>query len=87
MKYYKHREDKELSDKIRFLDRHGKDIPTCIEYDTDTGYATVYELTDLNDPRSAVVVKQKYFPDGQMAIDNVANPDEEHLQKIRDEKK
>jgi hypothetical protein len=44
LKYRKHFEDKEVSDTIQFLDRHGKEIPACIEYNSETGYTTVYEL-------------------------------------------
>jgi hypothetical protein len=47
LKYRKHNEDKEVSDKMRFLDRHGNEIPAAIEFDTETGYATVYELETL----------------------------------------
>jgi hypothetical protein len=55
MKYRKHNEDKELSDRIRFVDKHGNEIPAAIEYDTDSSYATVYELADPNNPRSQVI--------------------------------
>jgi hypothetical protein len=61
LKYCKHKEAKEVSDTIQFLDKHGKEIPACIEYSTDTGYATVYELADMNNPRSNVIIRQKYF--------------------------
>jgi hypothetical protein len=83
LKYCKHKEDKEVSDTYQFLDRHGKEIPACIELDTDTGYATVYELADLNNPRSQVIQRQKYFPDAKAIVDRVSNPSEEDLQKIR----
>jgi hypothetical protein len=87
LKYQKYREDKEVSNTIRFLDKHGNEIPACIELDTETGYATVYELADPNNPRSTVILRQKPFPQAKVIIDNVVNPDDTQLQNIREKKK
>ncbi len=86
MKYCKHKESKEVSDSIQFLDKYGKEIPACIEYDSDTGYATVYELADMNNPRSNVIIRQKYFPEARVLINGISNPDDKQLQNIREKK-
>jgi hypothetical protein len=86
LNYSKYKEDKEVSDTIQFLDKHGKEIPACIEYNNDTGYATVYELPDLNDPRSQVIIRQKYFPNARVVINGISNPDDKQLQNIREKK-
>jgi hypothetical protein len=86
LKYCKHKEDKEVSDAYQFLDRHGKEIHGCIEWDSETSYATVYELADLNDPRSTVIIRQKYFPQVRVIIDGVSNPDDTQLKNIREKK-
>ena len=86
MKYQKHKHS-ELSDSMRFVDKHGSEIPAAIEYDTDTGYATVYELADPTNPHSPVIQRQKHYPGAKVIIDNVTNPSEEHMKKIRDRKR
>jgi hypothetical protein len=87
LKYRKHAEDKEVSDSIRFVDKYDKEIPGVIEYDTDTGYASVYELSDPNNPRSQIVQRQKPYPQVKIIVDNIVNPTEEDMQKIRDKKR
>lgn len=85
MKYQKHKHS-ELSDSIRFLDKHGQEIPACIEYNTDTGYATVYELADPTNPHSPVIQRQKPYPDAKCIVDNIVNPSEQDMEKIREKK-
>lgn len=83
MKYEKLKEHKSLGDKMRFLDRYGLEIHGCIEYDSATGYAVVYEEMNEQDPNSPIIKKEKYHPDGMVVIDGIANPDQDTVNALR----
>jgi hypothetical protein len=57
LKYRKH-EHSELSDSMRFVDKNNQEIPAAIEYDTETGYATVYELASATHYKSEIFYPQ-----------------------------
>ena len=83
MKYEKLKEDKSLGNFMRFVDRYGNEIHGCIELDTDTGYAVVYEELNEQDPNSPIIKKEKYHPEGMCIIDGIANPDLNMFNAIR----
>lgn len=63
---------------MRFLDRHGVEIPHCIEWDSETGYATTQEP-------DGTIRKKWFHPDqGRFIVDEQHNPSEEHMKAIRE---
>ena len=61
LKYEKEKEDHRISRLMTFTDRFGKEIPNVLDWDS-TGIATVLEHRDLNNPRSPMIEKRKFFP-------------------------
>jgi hypothetical protein len=55
----------------------------AIEFDNETKMLTVYELADLNNPKSQVIERQKYFPDCRVLVDGITQPNEMQMNNIR----
>lgn len=83
MKYEKLKEHRSVGNAMRFLDAYGNEIHGCIEYDSDTGYAVVYEEMNEADPHSPIIKKEKYHPNGMVVVDGIANPDTDTMNGLR----
>jgi hypothetical protein len=67
---------------MTFLD--GVEIDRCIEYDSDTGIAVVWEPEDGPYGSGPMILREKYHPRGMCVFDGLARPTEEDMQKIRE---
>ena len=84
MKYEKDKEDKRVAREMGFYDRFGNEIDRCISFDSDTGIAVVWEPEDGPGGHGPMVKREKYHPEAIAIVDNVAKPDEEQMQNIRE---
>lgn len=81
MKVEKEKESKAVANRIRFIDQYGNCIPEIIEYDPDTSIAVVWEPENVVD--GPLKKKEKFYPGGHIVVDEVSNPNEEQITKIR----
>jgi hypothetical protein len=86
LKFEKEKEHKLVGQEMFFLDRFVIPIDGCIEYDTSTGIAIVYEPLDGPGGSSPIIKREKFHPKATPIVDGIAHPDDTQMGEIRQKK-